>query len=220
MLNGFLPNQLENLGVPIGVVVVGLLLIHALRWSVGSPTETFHRWRESKQRAREFLLKLSDHASGDVEARWIKDLALQEEFRRHHGMILSRTERLAYLNLLYQHAPTIKWRHIKGISQLAHRSSDGDHIELRLPKWERIARTFIGTIGLLLYLFGSALWLLGLPDLLRGAFPEIVAGVLFAILGAVTTRWMIFPVQSYREIAKACGEKDVPVSISLPVPKS
>ncbi len=68
MLSSTVLNQIQTLGIPVGIGTVIVVLATIVRWFFGPPMDSFHRWRESKHRDREYLLKIADHSEDDLEA--------------------------------------------------------------------------------------------------------------------------------------------------------
>lgn len=211
--------QLEALGVPLAFAVLVALLLPVVRWFFGPPMDSFHRWRESKHRDREHLLKIADHRSDDPEADWIREDELQSAFKRRHGIQAGPEERRAYSSLLRRCSPSVKWRHIRGISSLASRSRDGVSIELRMPRWQRRLRYGAALAGTSVYLLGCALWVQGLIPAMHGVWLDVIVGVALAIVGAIATRTFLFPVQSYDVVAKAICGKERPDILPIPIPE-
>ena len=220
MLSSTVLNQIQTLGIPVGIGTVIVVLATIVRWFFGPPMDSFHRWRESKHRDREYLLKIADHSEDDLEASWVKESTLQEAFRGRYGLLVGREERRAYFNLMRCYSPSIKWRHIRGISTLARRSMDGAGIEFHMPKRERRWRYAAAATGMIFYLFGSVLWVEGLLSAMHGSWAGIVLGVPVAVMGAFTTRVSQFPLQSYDAVGKVIQPNERNEFLLIPIPEA
>lgn len=211
--------HLQALGVPLQLAVAATLLFLFVGWLFKSPMDNFHRWRESKLRDREFLLKIASHPDDDLEAAWINETELQNAFHRQYGIQAGAEERRTYSSLVRRYSPSVTWRHIRGISSLARRSADGVNIELRMPGWERRLRYCASTVGISVYVAGSTLWLDGLQQAVHGSWAEIIVGVPMAMVAAVATRAFLFPLLSYKVIAEAIhGNSELEV-VLIPIPE-
>lgn len=220
MLSSTVLTQIQTLGVPVWIGAFIVVLAPVLRWFLGPSMDNFHRWRESKHRDREYLLKIADQSENDLEASWVRESLLQEAFRQRHGLLVEREERLVYSNLMRRYSPSIKWRHIRGISTLARRSKDGSSIEFHMPLRERRWRYIAAAAGAAFYLFGSFLLLGGLLSAMHGSWAEVALGLPIAVMGAVTTRVSLFAMQSYDAIGRTIrGKKSEEfMLISIPEP--
>ncbi|AWH26778.1 hypothetical protein [Stenotrophomonas sp. YAU14D1_LEIMI4_1] len=215
-----IPTHLQMLGIPLWPAILATLLCMAVGWFFRSPMDNFHRWRESKLRDREFLLKVANQSDDALEAARINEDELQSAFLQRHGIQAGAEERRTYSNLVRRYSPSIKWRHIRGISSLARRSADGNHIELHMPVWQRRFRYGTAIAGIALYLTGSFLWLGGLVQAVHGSWAGIIVGAPLAIVAAVTTRASLFPLQSYNVVAGAIhGEYRTEV-LRIAIPES
>lgn len=219
MLSSPVLAQIQTLGIPVGIGALVVVLAPVLRWFLGPPMDSFHRWRESKHRDREYFLKIADQSENDLEASWVRESLLQEAFRQRHGLLVEREERLVYSSLMRRYSPSIKWRHIRGISTLARRSEDGTGIELHMPSHERRWRYIAATAGTVFYLFGSFLLLEGLLSAMHGSWAGIVVGLPIAVMGAVTTRVSLFAMQSYDAIGRTIRGKEREEFMLIPIPE-
>jgi len=211
--------HLQSLGIPLWLAALAGLLFPVVRWFFGPPMDNFHRWRESKLRDREFLLKIASHPDDDLEAGWINEDELRNAFHQRHGVQAGPEERRAYSSLVRRYSPSVRWRHIRGIGSLARRSADGASIELRMPVWQRRLRYGAAIAGTVVYLAGSALWVDGLLHAAHGSWAEIIVGAPLAVVGAVATRSFLFPLQSYDVATEAIYGKSQQDVLLIPIPE-
>ncbi len=220
MLSSTVLTQIQALGVPVWIGAFILALAPVLRLFLVPSMDNFHRWRESKHRDREYLLKIADQSENDLETSWVRESLLQEAFRQRHGLLVEREERLVYASLMRRYSPSIKWRHIRGISTLARRGKDGSSIEFRMPLRERRWRYTAAATGMIFYLFGSLLWLEGLLPAMHGSWAGVVLGLLVAALGAFTTRVSLFALRSYDAIGKVIQPNERSEFLLIPIPEA